>query len=124
MFGYNELVYGHTIKMTIKTEITNMKGTCVTFSTATREKAGALWAGTGVASRPQQTQVTACALTRVLHFWGETVYRHLTLSISTKSHHVATKLMTIITYFISTIKVIFINRLSCKSHFTGITHRL
>lgn len=85
VFSYNEFVYGHIIKITIKTEITSMTGTCVTFSTATREKAGALWAGAGVASRPQQTQVTACTLTRVLHCWGETVYRHSTLSISMKS---------------------------------------
>lgn len=54
----------------------SIKGTCVTFGTAAGEEACALWAGAGVAARPQKTQVTACALTRVLHCWGETVYRH------------------------------------------------
>lgn len=71
--------------MTIKTEIKIIKGTCVTVSTAAREEASALWAGAGVASRPQQTQVTACALTRVLHCGRETVYTHSTLSISITS---------------------------------------
>lgn len=73
VLSYNELIYGHIIKVTIKTEIKSIKGTCVTVSTAAREEASALWAGTGVASWPQKTQVTACALTRVLHCEREKV---------------------------------------------------
>jgi len=55
VFSYNEIIYGHIIKVTMKTEIKSIKGTCVTVGTAGREEASALWAGTGVASRPQQT---------------------------------------------------------------------
>jgi len=55
VFSYNEIIYGYIIKVTIKTEIKSIKGTCVTVGTAGREEASALWAGTGVASRPQQT---------------------------------------------------------------------
>lgn len=41
--------------------------TSITFSVAAGDKAGALGAGAGVTSRPQQTQVAAGVLTRVVH---------------------------------------------------------